>query len=98
MKTITQEKLFESVSEAITKQLEDVEKDAVKLESHLRDDYDADSVDVVAMLISLETSFHEKLSATGTKVPTEKLGTINTVKDLYDLMYDVLLEVETKAQ
>ncbi len=98
MKSITQEKLFESVADAITKQLEEVEKDSIKLESNLRDDFDADSVDVVAMLITLETNFHELFSETKTKVPTEKLGTLNTVKDVYDLMYDVLLEVETKSK
>ncbi len=98
MKSITSEKLLESVSEAITKQLDDVQKDSIKLESHLRDDFDADSVDVVAMLITLETNFHAQLQETGTKVPTEKLGTLNTVKDVYDLMYDVLHEVESKSK
>lgn len=89
---------MEVVTEAITKQLEEVEAGAVKLDAKLSDDFEADSVDVVAMLISLEANFKTELTETNTKVPMEKLSKLVTVKDLYDLMYDVLAEVESKKK
>jgi acyl carrier protein len=88
--------LFGIVSDAVAKQMDDVKKEDVKLEAHLVNDFEADSVDVVAMLLALEGNFKEDLTKTNTKVPMEKLGKVHTVKDLFDLMYDVVAEVESK--
>lgn len=96
LKTVTKDKLFTLVSDAITKQLDEVAKDSIKMESNLVSDFEADSVDIVSMMLGLETIFKEQLTATGTKVPMDKLGKVQTVKDLFDLMHDVIQEVESK--
>ena len=49
-------------------------------------------------MLSLESNFKAELTETGTKVPMEKLGKVVTVKDLFDLMHDVILEVESKKK
>lgn len=98
MKSITEAKLFEVVSSAIAKQLDEVDQKDVKLTANLVEDYEADSVDVVAVLLSLEGSFKDELAETNTKVPMEKLGKVVTVKDLFDLMYEVIKEVESKKK
>ena len=98
LKSITEAKLFEVVSSAIAKQLDEVDQKDVKLTANLVEDYEADSVDVVAVLLSLEGSFKDELAETNTKVPMEKLGKVVTVKDLFDLMYEVIKEVESKKK
>ena len=98
MKSITEAKLFEVVSSAIAKQLDEVDQKDVKLTANLVQDYEADSVDVVAVLLSLEGSFKDELEQPNTKVPMEKLGKVVTVKDLFDLMYEVIKEVESKKK
>ncbi len=90
--------MFETVSAAISKQLDEVDQKDVKLTANLVQDYEADSVDVVAVMLSLESSFKAELTETGTKVPMEKLGKVVTVQDLFDLMHDVILEVESKKK
>ena len=82
----------------ITKQLEEVEKDEVALEANLVIDYEADSVDVVAMLLYLEDIFKNASGTTRTVVPTDKLGQIVLVEDLLDIIYEVLLEIESKME
>ena len=63
----------------------------VTLEANLVIDYEADSVDVVAMLLYLEDMFKNASETTRTVVPTDKLGQIVLVEDILDIIYEVLL-------
>ena len=98
LKSLTQDELFNVIVKIITKQLDEVEKDEVALEANLVIDYEADSVDVVAMLLYLEDMFKNASGTTRTVVPTDKLGQIVLVEDLLDIIYEVLLEIESKME
>lgn len=65
---MTHDKLFNIVTEAVAKQMDEVEQKDVKMDANLVQDYEADSVDVVAMLLALEGNFKPQLTATNTKV------------------------------
>jgi acyl carrier protein len=96
LRSLTFDQLFHVIIEVITKQLDEVEKDEVQLEKNLVIDYEADSVDVVAMLLYLEEMFKNASQTTRTVVPTDKLGQILLVEDLFEIIYEVLLEIESK--
>ena len=96
LKSLTYDELFNVIVEVVTKQLEDVEKEEVKLTANLTLDYEADSVDVVAMLLYLEDMFENASQTTRTVVPTDKLGQIGLVEDIFDIIYEVLLGIESK--
>ena len=98
LKSLTFEELKDVIIEVITKQLDEVEKSEVKLDANLIIDYEADSVDVVAMLLYLEDMFKNASQTTRTVVPTDKLGQIVLVEDLLDIMYEVLLSIEAKME
>ena len=98
LKSLTFDQLFKVIVEVITKQLDEVEKDEVKLDANLVIDYEADSVDVVAMLLYLEDIFKNASTTTRTVVPTDKLGQIVLVEDILDIMYEVLLGIESKME
>jgi hypothetical protein len=48
------------------------------------------------MLLYLEDMFKNASQTTRTVVPTDKLGQIVLVEDIFDIMYEVLLEIESK--
>ena len=96
LKSLTFDELFNVIVEIITKQLDEVEKSEVALEANLVLDYEADSVDVVAMLLYLEDMFKNASETTRTVVPTDKLGQIVLVEDILDIIYEVLLGIEEK--
>lgn len=98
LKSLTFDELFYVIVEVLTKQLDDVEKDKVQLQDSLGMDYEADSVDIVAMLLYLEDMFKNASQTTRTVVPTDKLGQIVYVEDIFDIMYEVLLEIESKME
>ena len=98
LKSLTFDELFSVVSEVITKQLDDVEKDQIVLSANLSDDFDADSVDVVSILLYLEDMFKDASSTTRTVVPTDKLGKIVFVEDVVDTIYEVLIGIESKME
>ena len=98
LKSLTFEQLFNVILEVVTKQLDEVEKEDVKLEANLVIDYEADSVDIVAMLLYLEDMFKNASQTTRTVVPTDKLGQIILVEDIFDIMYEVLLGIESKME
>jgi|Transcript_10207 acyl carrier protein len=98
LKSLTFEQLFNVIVEVVTKQLDEVEKDEVKLEANLVLDYEADSVDIVAMLLYLEDIFKNASQTTRTVVPTDKLGQIVLVEDILDIIYEVLLGIESKME
>ena len=98
LKSLTFDELFNVIVEIVTKQLDEVEKSEVALEANLVIDYEADSVDVVAMLLYLEDMFKNASETTRTVVPTDKLGQIVLVEDILDIIYEVLLGIEEKME
>ena len=68
------------------------------MDANLAADYEADSVDIVAMVLNLESNFKAELTETGMKLPMEKLGKVLTVQDLFNLMVEFLKEVESKKK
>jgi acyl carrier protein len=98
LKSLTFDALYSVIVDVITKQLDEVEKEEVTLEANLVADYEADSVDVVAMLLYLEDMFKNASQTTRTVVPTDKLGQIVLVEDVLDIMYEVLLGIESKME
>ena len=98
LKSLTFDELFNVIVEIVTKQLDEVEKSEVALEANLVIDYEADSVDVVAMLLYLEDMFKNASQTTRTVVPTDKLGQIVLVEDILDIMYEVLLGIEGQME
>jgi acyl carrier protein len=98
LKSLTKEELFNVIVEVVAKQLEEVEKAEIALDANLVLDYDADSVDIVAMLLYLEDMFKNASQTTRTVVPTDKLGQIVLVEDVFDIIYEVLLGIESKME
>ena len=98
LKSLTKDQLFSVIVEVVTKQLDEVEKYEVALDANLVIDYEADSVDVVAMLLYLEDMFKNASQTTRTVVPTDKLGQIVLVEDILDIMYEVLLGIENQME
>jgi len=98
LKSLTQAELFSVIVEVVTKQLDEIEKDEVVMGANLIIDYEADSVDIVAMLLYLEDMFKNASQTTRTVVPTDKLGQIVLVEDLFDIIYEVLFGIEQKME
>lgn len=98
LKSLTFDELFDVIVKVVTKQLDEVETSEVSLTADLAIDYEADSVDVVAMLLSLEDMFKNASTTTKTLVPTDKLGQIVLVEDIFDTIYEVLLSIESKME
>ena len=70
------EEIFEQVKEIIVEEL-DVNPDDVTLESNLEDDFGADSLDAIELIISLEDAFD-------IEIPDEAAMEFRTVKQLVD--------------
>ena len=96
LKSLTFDQLFNVIAETIIKQLDELDKKDISLEGNLVIDYEADSVDVVAMLLHLEDVFKNASKTTRIAVPTDKLGQIVLVEDILDIMYEVLIDIENK--
>ena len=98
LKSLTKIELFNVIVEVITKQLDEIEKSEINLEANLVNDYEADSVDIVAILLYLEDMFKNASSQVITVVPTDKLGEIVLVEDIFDIIYEVLINMETQME
>jgi acyl carrier protein len=98
LKSLSFDELKNVIVEVVTKQLDELEKSEVELTANLILDYEADSVDVVAMLLYLEDMFKNASETTRTVVPTDKLGQIVLVEDLFDIIYEVLVGIESKME
>ena len=98
LKSLTYDQLLNVITEVIQKQLDGVEKEDIKLSDNLVLEYEADSVDIVAMLLYLEDIFKNASEKTKTVVPTDKLGEIVLVEDVFDIIYEVLMEIEKKME
>ena len=96
LKSLSFDELFNVIVTVIMKQLDGIKKEAITPQSDLENDLDADSVDLVAILLLLEVVFKNASPAGRTVVPTDKAGDIGPVEDILDIIYEVLLEIETK--
>ena len=65
---------FERIRELLTEQL-DIEEEKITMESDILEDFEADSLDVVDMVMSLEDEF-------GVEVPDEAVEGLKTVGDV----------------
>ena len=72
----SREEVFERVKEVLTEQL-GVEEDQITEEASFQDDLDADSLDLVELIMSLEEEF-------GTEISDEDAEKIRTVQDAVD--------------
>ena len=65
---------FERIRELLAEQL-DVDEDKITMDSDILEDFEADSLDVVDMIMSLEDEF-------GVEVPDEEIENFHTVGDV----------------
>jgi acyl carrier protein len=93
IKTAPKDELQDLLATVVCNQL-DAEKENLKLETDLSD-LDADSVDVVAILNSLESEFKKKYNK-DVGIPNEKLGSVKKFGDLMNVVYDSFLACERK--
>ena len=70
------EKIFETIRDILVEQL-GVEADEVKLESNFTDELNADSLDIVELVMAMEQEF-------GVSIPDEEAERIQTVGDAVD--------------
>ena len=66
--------VFERIREIICDQL-DLEEDKVTMDSDIMEDFEADSLDVVDLVMSIEDEF-------GLEVPDDQIGNFRTVGDV----------------
>ena len=93
LKSFSFDQLYNIISDVIMKQLGEIK---LSPSGNLASDYDADSVDVVTMLLLLEKIFQNASSTTRTIVPTNKIGDIESAEDILDIMYELLLSIENQ--
>jgi acyl carrier protein len=93
IKTAPKDELQDLLATVVCNQL-DAQKENLKLETDLSD-LDADSVDVVAILNSLESEFKKKYNK-DVGIPNEKLGSVKKFGDLMNVVYDSFLACERK--
>ncbi len=70
--------MFEKVRKLIALQLK-VSEDKITMESRIKDDLGADSVDILQLLMTLEDEH-------GIEIPDEKLVRFNTVGDIVEYL------------
>lgn len=74
----SREEIFEQVREILVERL-DVKADDVNIGAHLRDDLEADSLDLVELIMDLEERF-------GVKISDEEAQSITTVGEAVDFI------------
>lgn len=72
--------IYEKVKEIIADQLE-IESDTINYDSSLHDDLDADSLDAVDIIMTLEDEF-------GVEIPDEEAERFQTVADIVKFIED----------
>ncbi len=82
--------LFQKVVDVIVDSFE-IERDLIKSESLLVDDLDFDSIDAIELVLQLEEEYGAKISA-------EKLKKAQTVQDVVDYLFDILVTQKTTEQ
>ena len=72
------DEIFERVRTMLAEQLE-IDEDRITMDSNIMEDFDADSLDVVDMVMSLEDEF-------GIEVPDDAIETLRTVGDVVNFV------------
>lgn len=72
-------------------ELFELEPSAIRLESHLIDDLDLDSIDAIDMAARLQ-------QMTGRRVPEDALKSIRTIADVVELVHEQLTECAPEAE
>ena len=70
--------MLEKMKAIIAEQL-NIDEEKIALESSLKDDLGADSLDLFELVMALEEEFE-------TEIPTEELSNINTVEDVMNYL------------
>ena len=65
---------FERIRELLAEQL-DIDEEKITMDSNILEDFEADSLDVVDMVMSLEDEF-------GVEIPDEEIENLHTVGDV----------------
>lgn len=79
---MTKEQILETVTSILVEQL-GVDAEEVRLDSHFIDDLNADSLDIVELVMAMEQEF-------GLSIPDEEAENIKTVGDAVDYIKDNL--------
>ncbi len=66
--------VFERIRAVLAEQL-DIEEDKITMDSNIMEDFEADSLDIVDMVMSLEDEF-------GVEIPDEEVENLRTVGDV----------------
>lgn len=66
--------VFERIRTLLAEQL-DIEEDKITMDSNIMNDFEADSLDIVDMVMSLEDEF-------GVEIPDEEVENLQTVGDV----------------
>ena len=72
------DEIFERVRTMLAEQLE-IDEDRITMDSNIMEDFDADSLDVVDMVMSLEDEF-------GIEVPDDAIESLRTVGDVVNFV------------
>jgi acyl carrier protein len=98
LKSFSQDELFEIIKKVIFEQIESLDKNKITLNSNFFNDYDADSVDIVSILLTIEELFINGVKETELTIPLDNLGQIVLVEDLFSIIYQILIEMEKKLE
>lgn len=71
---------FERIRELLAEQL-DIDEEKITMDSNILEDFEADSLDVVDMVMSLEDEF-------GVEIPNEEIENLHTVGDVVRYVED----------
>lgn len=71
---------FERIRELLAEQL-DIDEEKITMDSNILEDFEADSLDVVDMVMSLEDEF-------GVEIPDEEIENLHTVDDVVRYVED----------
>ena len=80
---MSREEIFLKIRDMLSDMFE-IDKDSIKMESHLVQDLDLDSIDAIDMVVKLQ-------ELTGRRVEGEALRKVATIKDVVDLVESYLV-------
>lgn len=75
--------LFEKVKQVLAQQLKIKDTDKITMESNIVADFNADSIDIIEMLMELEDTYN-------ISVPSEKALEMKTVKDVVEFLQSII--------